>query len=189
MRQAGWIFETVPAPGEELTPSAGEQPEAFVLRNAEAKARAVAQLMQVETLSPRHTLILCADTVVAIDQDILGKPCTRVEAESHLRRLAGRWHTVFTGVVLASYHQPSNKAPTSQGLVVRTEVEFARASDGWLSQYVASGEGDDKAGAYGIQGLGASWVRGLRGSLTNVIGLPMLEVESLLEAALRDTRR
>ncbi|MBU0682246.1 MAG: septum formation protein Maf [Proteobacteria bacterium] len=146
----------------------GEAPEAFVRRLALEKAWAVA------THHPEH-VILGADTVVVRDGCLLGKPSNRREAEEILASLAGRWHEVWTGFALCC-QQPHLE---QVGAVV-TRVRFADLDPAVIAAYAASGDGDDKAGAYGIQSGGAFLVSEISGSYTNVIGLPVAEVVAAL---------
>ena len=113
------------------------------------------------------TWVVGADTVVAIDGMILGKPKDEAEAKAMLRRLAGATHSVFTGVALI--------APDGRSLseTDETKVTFRPLSDEEISAYVACGESMDKAGAYGIQGYFARYVRKINGDYNNVVGLPV----------------
>jgi septum formation protein len=146
----------------------GEVPEAFVRRLASEKAWAVAKH------HPDH-VILGADTVVVRDGCLLGKPLNRREAEEILTSLSGRWHEVWTGFALCC-QQPRFE----QVAAVVTRVRFADLSPAVIAAYAASGDGDDKAGAYGIQSGGAFLVAEISGSYTNVIGLPVAEVVAAL---------
>jgi septum formation protein len=154
----------------------GEGPEIFVRRLAREKARAVAQD------HPGH-LVLGADTVVVRDGHLLGKPGSRQEAEEILASLVGRWHEVWTGFALCRQEPHLEKV----GAVV-TRVRFADLDPRVIAAYVATGDGDDKAGAYGIQSGGAFLVAEISGSYTNVIGLPVAEVvAALLEIGALET--
>ncbi len=113
-------------------------------------------------------LFLGADTVVVLDGEILNKPSSSADALSMHRRLRDRWHTVHTGVALLD--RESDRVLVGSEA---TEVRFHAWDDAFLSRYVATGEGDDKAGAYAIQGLGALLVREIRGCFYNVMGLPI----------------
>lgn len=136
----------------------GEEPVAWARRLAAAKA-AHAQTDRV---------VVAADTVVHRGERVFDKPIDRGEAASHLRALAGGWHAVTTGVCV--------RRDTQQHLFhVTTEVRFRALTDGEIADYLATGEADDKAGAYGIQGRGGAFVAELRGSWTNVMGLPVEE--------------
>ena len=155
---------------------AGEGPEVFVRRLAGEKAWAVAKD------HPSH-VVLGADTVVVCDGHLLGKPRSRRQAEDILASLSGRWHEVWTGFALCCLEPPLEKV----GAVV-TRVRFADLSPDVIAAYAATGDGDDKAGAYGIQSNGAFLVAEISGSYTNVIGLPVAEVvAALLEIGALET--
>jgi len=162
---AGFAFEVLAADIDE-TPRAGEAPEAYVERLAIEKARAV--------LAWRPSaVVLGADTTVTIDGLILGKPESERDATDMLRRLSGRRHDVFTGVAVAS-------AAGVQSAVERTRVWFHPMTDEDISWYVASGEPVDRAGGYAIQGLASRFIPRIEGSYTNVVGLPVAVVSSIL---------
>lgn len=149
-------------------PLDGEVAVAHAQRLARDKARAA-------SLAYPEAVAIGADTIVVLDHRILGKPRDRAEALAMLVALAGRRHEVLTGFALA--HAGNVLASD----VVATEVEFRAFGELEARGYVATGESLDKAGAYGIQGHGAALVRGIRGSYTNVVGLPLVEVlEALL---------
>lgn len=120
----------------------------------------------------RDALVLGADTVVALDHKILGKPKDEAEAFSMLKALSGREHSVFTGVCLI-------KEGACREAVVETKVQFEELSEDFILRYIASGSPMDKAGAYGIQDGGI--VRSYKGSYTNVVGLPLETVKAFLE--------
>lgn len=147
---------------------AGESPENYVLRLARDKARAGARPGE---------LVLAADTTVVLDGEVLGKPVDRDEARAMLARLAGRGHTVLSGVAL---FEPDRDREAS--LVARTEVEIAPLSPAEIDWYVATGEPMDKAGAYAAQGLGSLFVTRVGGNFYNVVGLPVPEVYRLFAA-------
>jgi len=166
LERVGVAIEVVPA-GVDETPHAGEDPLAYVSRIAAAKAAA---------LAARHPArwVLAADTTVTIDGEILGKAETPAEAAAMLRRLAGRTHQVITGFAIAGPRQLVRTATSDVDVIVLDE--------GQIADYVASDEWRGKAGAYAIQGIAAAFVRGVRGSVTNIIGLPLVEVlEALRE--------
>jgi septum formation protein len=166
LEQLGLAFTVTPAELDERVHQ-GELPAAYVERLAREKAQAVAA---------RHlgARVLAADTTVVLDEEILGKPADAAEALSMLRGLCGRTHRVLTGVALAG--------ETLRARVVETRVVFREASEAELSWYVATGEPLDKAGAYGLQGIGGFLVRRIEGSHSNVIGLPLAETLELLAA-------
>ena len=114
-----------------------------------------------------------ADTAVVIDGTLLGKPRDDQESASMLRRLSGRPHEVMTGVSLRHAEWETTR-------VEKTTVEFSRLSDADIAWYVESGEGRDKAGGYGIQGLASRFIPRIQGSYSNVVGLPMTIVHELV---------
>lgn len=141
------------------TPLTGEAPDELVLRLARAKAAAQ---------SGAGELILAADTIVVLGDEILGKPADRSDAVAMLSRLAGREHQVLTGVAL--FEVAGDRRAEA---VERSHVRIAPMTDGEVEWYVDTGEPLDKAGAYAIQGIGALFVESVRGSYTNVVGLPL----------------
>lgn len=145
-------------------PFPGEKPEAFVLRVAGEKAAAVA------AIEP-GSWVLSADTVVVLDNGILGKPGDEADAQAMLLRLSGRQHEVWTGFSL--YRKSSGHFVRR---AVRTEVCFASLTEDLCRAYVKTGEPLDKAGSYGIQGMGGFLVESITGSYSNVVGLPLSEV-------------
>ena len=158
LRAAGFQPIIVPAQVDE-TPWPDETPAAHVLRLARAKADAVAP-------GYPDAAVLGADTVVAVDADILGKPRDDDDARRMLRRLSGRPHTVYTGVALAV-------GADVRADVAVSEVTMSALSPAEIEWYVASGESRDKAGAYAIQGLASRYVTAIHGSYSNVVGLPV----------------
>lgn len=120
--------------------------------------------------------VLGADTIVVVDQDVLNKPRDPAEARAMLRRLAGREHRVYTGVVTYDSSARFNFALDA------ADVTMAALDDDEIAAYVATGEPMDKAGAYGIQGLGGRLVQQVRGSYTCVVGLPLLTTHRMLAA-------
>ena len=155
---------------ERLLP--GEGPEDFTQRAAAEKAEAVAQR------SAAGTWVLAADTAVVVDEEILGKPLDADDARRMLARLSGRRHRVLTAVNLCRAGEGQTGA-----LLEQTWVLFRPLSTALIEGYLATGEPMDKAGAYGIQGRGAVFVRAIEGSYTNVVGLPLCETVELLERA------
>ena len=148
-----------------------EVPRAYTMRVAHAKAQHVAQ--QFPT-----TVVLGADSVVVLDQQILGKPRDIEEARHMLTRLSGREHTVLTGVAVL------HAAQQFVGLdAVSTLVRFRPLSAPVIEHYLTTGEPMDKAGAYAIQGAAAAFVASWDGCYTNVVGLPLRRTAALLQAA------
>ncbi|MEO8190616.1 MAG: Maf family protein [Acidobacteriota bacterium] len=162
------FFVDPPEVDETLLP--GEPGDAAALRLARAKAREVARRRPAEW-------VLAADTLVILEDEILGKPADDAEAARMLGRLSGRTHRVVTSVCL--------RRGEGEGLseTAWSSVLFAPMSPEEISWYVATGEPRDKAGAYGIQGLGSRFVVGIEGSYTNVMGLPAAVIYRLMKAS------
>jgi septum formation protein len=139
----------------------GESPEDAAERLAVAKC-----------MGPEDAVVLSADTVVHLEGEPFGKPVDAADAVRMLGRLSGKWHGVTTGVCI-------RHAGQQKSFRVTTQVRFRTLSAADIERYVATGEPDDKAGAYGIQGIGGALVAEVRGSWTNVMGLP---VEATLAA-------
>lgn len=150
------------------TPIALERPIDMARRLAEAKARAV------QSENPA-ACIIGADTVVAVGRRILGKAEDAAEARRFLELLSGRTHRVIGGLAILTPDGETVRAIT-------TKVTFKRLSVDEIDGYIASNEWHDKAGAYAIQGLGTFLVKGINGSYTNVVGLPVCEVIEILLA-------
>jgi septum formation protein len=151
--------------------SHGADAEAQAIALAERKAQAVAGGLA-------SGLVLGADTIVALDAELLGKPADEAEAARMLRRLSGREHSVVTGVALVDA-----ETGACQTGAATSHVRFRPLTEEEIAAYVATGEPRDKAGAYAIQGLGANLVAGLSGCYANVVGLPLCEVARLLTAS------
>jgi septum formation protein len=149
----------------------GEGAEAYVRRLAREKARAVP--------CSDGELVLAADTSVVLGSEILGKPRDEEDARRMLRALSGRTHVVMTGVhVLAA--GVAGSAPREETLAVSSAVRFVTLSEERIAWYVATREPLDKAGAYALQGAGGSLVRGIAGSVSNIVGLPLSETLAVL---------
>ena len=172
LRAAGIEFDVIPADVTEvLDPE--ESPDGFVRRVAQLKAEAVVPL------APGRP-ILGADTIVLLDNEVLGKPVDAAAAKRMLRLLSGREHTVMTAVCLVN---PAAASGRIQTRVARTTVEFVPLDAAEIDWYVASGEPMDKAGAYAIQGLASRLVTRIDGSYSNVVGLPVAVVYDLCKQA------
>ncbi|MCH5323771.1 MAG: septum formation inhibitor Maf [Eubacterium sp.] len=157
---AGLRFEVVPAVGEEFLPESITPSEA-VLMLSRQKAAEVSEKFPTDT-------VIGADTVVAVDGRILGKPKDEQDAYNMLRLLSGNTHSVYTGVCI---RRGEREMPFYQ----KTDVEFYALSDSEIYDYIATGEPMDKAGAYGIQEKGFFMVKGIHGDYYNVVGLPIAE--------------
>jgi septum formation protein len=168
--QAGQSFRIDPSHVEE-TVRRGEAATTFAARVAREKALAIARRRP-------GRWVLGADTIVIVDGDLLGKPLSADEAISMLRRLSGRIHQVATAFALVD-----PRGGVFEERVVLTQVTFRNLEPREIEEYVASGEPFGKAGAYAIQGGASGFVSDLRGSRSNVVGLPMEEVEAALRSA------
>lgn len=166
LRAAGILFEVLAADVDE-TPLPDEAPVAYVERLAIAKASAVLALRP-------EARVLGADTTVTIDDDILGKPVDEADAMRMLRKLSGKVHIVHTGVALVSGRGVESAVDT-------TRVWFDAMTDEDISWYVATGEPVDRAGAYAIQGFASRFIPRIEGSYSNVVGLPVAMVSSILK--------
>jgi len=188
LREAGIPFEVhashIP---EDQNP--GEPPLDYVLRLAGEKAVTVAQQFPGRP-------VLGADTIVLVDQEVLGKPRDRDDAARMLRMLSGRKHQVITAVCLvlarnAGFHQDGfhedgfhedKEHPQTDTRSCTTQVSFRKLNEEEIQQYIAGGEPMDKAGAYAIQGGAARWIDRLDGEHSNVMGLPLSLVTEMLRA-------
>ena len=178
LKQIGVSFEVLllregPGRGSDVdeTTLPGETPSDYVMRVAREKAQAGWQ-----RLGQRRLLrfpVLAADTAVAVDQQILGKPSGREQALAFLRRLSGRSHYVHTAVAVCLESR-------MELLVSTTEVRFRELGEPEMRGYVATGEPMDKAGAYAIQGRAAAFIPSISGSYSGVMGLPLFETSDLL---------
>jgi septum formation protein len=169
LSQLGLRFRVEPS-GVDEPAADGRDPSAYALALASGKAEAVAKRLDGDEV------VLGADTIVVVDADVLGKPLDDDDARRMLRSLADREHAVITAVALRG-------VSVSASVAVRTGVVFRALDDATIDGYVATGEGRDKAGGYAVQGMGAGLVREVRGSYSNVVGLPAVETLELLTLA------
>jgi len=182
LAQAGFEFDVIPAHIPE-EPREGEDPEAYVMRLAREKARAVFEAQAAGNReqgtgcagAPENLVVLGADTTVTLEGHILEKPRDAEDAKRMLRMLSGRTHRVITGVAVVDAGGERVAAET-------TAVWFAEMTEAEIVEYVASGEPMDKAGAYGIQGRPARWIPRIEGCYFNVVGLPLALVSRMLES-------
>jgi septum formation protein len=163
LHSVGLKFKTIPAHVNEDYKE-GESPREHVRRLSLDKAFAIAKKYP-------DAWVLGADTIVVIDNLILGKPKNKAQARGMLERLSARVHKVFTGFTLA--HVASKVTKTK---VIQSAVQFKTISLEEMEWYVSCDEPYDKAGGYAVQGKGAYFIKSIRGSYTNVIGLPLCEV-------------
>lgn len=164
--QLGITPDVVPADIDE-TPLSGEQPAEYVQRLASSKARAVQERLATDAF------VLGADTTVDLDGSIFGQPEDESDARRMLKALSARTHRVHTGVAVVG-------PTTYEVLVVTSMVTFEPVTDALLDWYIGTGEWQGKAGSYAIQGLGGTLVQSTRGSMSNIIGLPLRETAQLL---------
>ncbi len=167
LKQVGLDFEVIPSGVVEDFLNT-ESPREHVLRLAEAKAREVASKYL-------DRWVVAADTIVYINGSILGKPKCREEAVEMLRRLSGQEHWVLTGFSVCH----SEKGESDRE-AVQTAVRMKPLSPAEIDWYVQTGEPFDKAGGYGIQGIGSFMIESIQGSYTNVVGLPLCELIQML---------
>ena len=160
-------FEVIPSTVEEVFAQV-ESPREHVIRLAEAKA------LDVGNRFPENWVI-GADTIVYVDGIILGKPMSREEAMDMLKRLSGKEHRVLTGISIRHSNKGKGECET-----VETAVRVKVLSQVEMDWYIRTGEPFDKAGGYGIQGIGSFMIESINGSYTNVVGLPLCELMQML---------
>ncbi|MDX1802890.1 MAG: nucleoside triphosphate pyrophosphatase [Alcanivorax sp.] len=169
LRQIGVSFTVLSAPDIDETPDRQEAPLDYVSRMAREKAAAGAG-------NVTDAVVLGADTAVILDGRILGKPVDASHSLSMLEQLNGQTHQVISAVCIDAGGQQQVRTSI-------TDVRFRQLPPAMLQSYVATGEGADKAGGYGIQGLGAVLVAAINGSYSGVVGLPLEQTVILLEGA------
>lgn len=174
------LFRTRPDAPPEVDEAhlSGETPDTYVERVARAKAEAGRKLLRLRNLPLAP--VLSADTTVALGGKIIGKPADRKQAAEMLAMLSGQRHEVLSAVAIT-------REDEIESALSRSEVQFKRLTPEEIAQYVATGESDDKAGAYAIQGRAARFIVELHGSYSGVMGLPLYETSQLLEK-LRERR-
>jgi septum formation protein len=167
LAEAGYACDVHPMDVDERQ-RPGEAPAAYVERIATLKGEAAAAQFP-------GRVVVAADTVVVVDDEVFGKPADQADAERMLRRLSGRSHDVLTGLAVVGHRRLTS--------VERTRVWFTALTEADIRWYVSSGEPADKAGAYAIQGLAARFVPRIDGSYSNVVGLPIAALARALEQA------
>jgi septum formation protein len=168
LHDAGFSFIVVSSAVDE-TPFPGESPAAHVQRLADAKA----ELVAARTTGP--AIVLAADTVVALEGRIFGKPRSTDDARHMLEKLSGRTHSVLTGVTLIRLPDAERRS-----FVEITQVHFSQLSSEEITRYLATEEPHDKAGAYAIQGRAGRYIPRIEGCYFNVVGLPLAHVTQAL---------
>jgi septum formation protein len=171
--QLGLVFDVIESAVDEPDRER-ELPEAYARELAALKAEAVAARLATEA-KYAGAFVLGADTIVVIDERVLGKPRDDAHAREMVGLLAGRFHEVITAVAVRQVGSSLTK-----DIAVRTRVAFRALTAAEVARYVATGEGRDKAGSYAIQGVGTGIVRAIDGSHSNVVGLPASETLALL---------
>ena len=174
MHQLQLSFEIIPSPEEEPIPDT-PIPSEYALESATAKARAVYALLASRDAAA-DAIVIGADTIVCLDDQILGKPTDRQDAVRMLSSLSGKIHQVYTGLAV-------QYGTTLLREAVCTTVKMNSFTHADIAAYVQSGEPLDKAGAYGIQGLGARFIERVEGCYYNVVGLPLARLCALLDTA------
>lgn len=173
MAQAGFAFEVLVSEADETIEA--ETPGEMVEVLSERKAAAVAEEIKKQGFAEESVLLVGADTMVAIDGKKLGKPKDKKGAEEMLEELSGRTHQVYTGVTLIRLKKAENGSilQESRTFSEGTDVSFYPLTKEEIRSYIATGEPMDKAGAYGIQGKAAVFVKEIKGDYNNVVGLPI----------------
>lgn len=161
-------FEVIPSCIEEMPPM-DERPNTYAVRTAFEKATAVAE-------EHPNSIVIGADTVVAVEDRILGKPKSPQDAQLMLGMLSGKWHEVWTGISVI--HMAMD---ITENRAVRSDVHFKELTLDEIEAYIETGEPMDKAGSYGIQGKAKRFVKEIKGSYENIVGLPVFELCKILD--------
>jgi septum formation protein len=173
LRDAGVRFERMPARVSERR-KRGETAQAMTRRLARAKASAVIKRLGKDC---REAIVIGADTIVEVNGELLGKPQSAEASRKMLTKLSGRTHRVITSIAVIHLPDHAEKLATES-----TRVRFARLSADAISDYVMTGEPLDKAGAYGVQGIGGRFIEKIDGCYFNVVGLPLARLYRVLIA-------
>jgi len=171
LSQLGYTFTCQPADIDESV-KAGETPAQYVVRLAIEKARHIATNLATEQRNT--TVVLGSDTTVVMNNNILGKPESVEHCQKMLSMLSGSVHQVLTAIAVV-------KGDIVQSLLIDTDVTFKRLTTQEILNYWQTGEPQDKAGSYGIQGIGGQFIKEIKGSYSAVVGLPLYETTLLLE--------
>ncbi|WP_141735791.1 Maf family protein [Oligoflexus tunisiensis] len=172
LRYLGLPF-TTEVPSIEEKRRANEKPDAYVQRNSREKAQIVYQNLPHD----QPWAVIGSDTIGVLDAEVLEKPLDAEDAKRMLARMSGRPHKVLTGLAVVYGLGPTPRVETR---VVETEVFFKKLTPEEIAYYVGTGEPFDKAGSYGIQGIGGFLVERISGSYSNVVGLPLVELTEIL---------
>lgn len=177
LARAGLKYRVLVSDADEDYPE-GLKPEEIVKLLAGRKGHAVAELLK----NGKETCVISADTIVVLDDRILGKPADRNESEKMIRALQGRDHQVWTGVQVIYMSEEDKSIEQEICFADCTTVHVIPMDDAEIRAYVDSGEGDDKAGAYAIQGDFAKYISGYDGDFDNVVGLPVTHLMEVLNS-------
>lgn len=177
LTQAGFSFQVLPANADEHIRE--NRPEEMVKRLSERKADAAMEVWEKENGRSEDILVLGADTIVVQEGRILGKPADRSEAAAMLRQLQGNTHSVYTGVTLLWLDATGQLEQIT--FAEKTDVAFYSMTEKEIQDYVNTGECDDKAGAYAVQGLAMKYIRKIDGDYHNVVGLPVAAIYQTLQ--------
>ncbi|MBQ7359276.1 MAG: septum formation protein Maf [Lachnospiraceae bacterium] len=175
LSKIGYTFEVIPSDAPEIVTES--QPAKVVEALSRLKARDIYERSKVTALE--DFVVLGADTIVAFEDQIMGKPVDKAHAYEMLKSLQGREHSVYTGVTLCGWIDGRNVEDTFH---VRTIVKFFNLTDAEIEEYLSHSEYEDKAGSYAIQGLGTLLVEKIDGDFNNVVGLPVASVHRHLSA-------
>ena len=171
LRQIGISFDVMPSDKEEPAPGR-QRPEDFVVKTAILKGEYILSKL-LKGSCDLNKIVVAADTIVCIDDEVLGKPRNIQDASSMLRRYSGREIQVYTAIFVS-------KSDFSTTGYEMTKVRFSKLSESDIKSYVSSGEPLDKAGSFGIQGLGAQYIESIEGCYYNVVGLPLALLRRLI---------
>lgn len=179
------ILHVPSPPGEDEPRYATESPLEYVQRTAQDKANRAQEWISQQSInvsqSGKQTIILTADTTVALGNLVLGKPKDVKHASDILQLLSGKTHTVYTAVVLSQSISETNRKWSQWQSLSATQVSFAEMTEQTIEEYIATGEPFGKAGAYGIQGHAAKFISRIEGSYSGVMGLPLFETTELMK--------
>lgn len=179
------ILHVPSPPGEDEPRYATESPLEYVQRTAQDKANRAQEWISQQSINVsqpgKQTIILTADTTVALGNLVLGKPKDVKHASDILQLLSGKTHTVYTAVVLSQSISETNRKWSQWQSLSATQVSFAEMTEQTIEEYIATGEPFGKAGAYGIQGHAAKFISRIEGSYSGVMGLPLFETTELMK--------
>jgi septum formation protein len=157
-----------------------KDPAQIVEDLAAQKGKSVANQLHKNDKEFKNPFILSSDTIVCLKDEILGKPQNSDQARETLLKLSGKTHTVYTGVSLRYWHPLFGESEQIKNFHSATDVTFGQIDEETLELYLETGDSLDKAGAYGIQGMGLSFIKSIKGSYSTVVGLPLADVSEKL---------